>query len=100
MVNSTHDGNLDALLKTMGKGLLVTELMGSSVNTLTGDYSRGAFGFWVEAGEIQYPVQEITIASNLKDMFMGIESIAGDVDERKNIQTGSVLIDTMTVAGM
>jgi len=94
-----QEENLKALLKRMGKGLLVTSLMGSSVNITTGDYSRGAEGFWVENGEIQYPVQEVTIASNLKDMFMNIEAIAKDVNLQRNIKTGSVLVAEMTLAG-
>ena len=93
------DQDLDQLLQTMGTGLLVTELIGMGVNIVTGDYSRGAAGFWVEAGEIQYPVEEITIAGNLKDMFNGIQAIGADVDTRSNIHTGSVLIDNMTIAG-
>jgi PmbA protein len=88
-----------ACLEVMDKGLLVTELMGQGVSTVTGDYSRGAAGFWVENGEIQYPVEEITIASNLKQMFAGILEIGSDVDTRGNIQCGSILIDSMTVAG-
>ena len=88
-----------ALLKKMGSGVLVTSLMGSSVSILTGDYSRGATGFWVENGEIQYPVNEFTIASNLKEMFKNIQAIAGDVDTRKNIKTGSILISDMMIAG-
>jgi len=91
--------DLDELLATMGTGLYVTELMGMGVNTVTGDYSRGAAGFWVEAGTLQYPVEEITIAGNLRDMFSGIQAIGADQDRRGNIRTGSVLIDTMTVAG-
>jgi len=86
-------------LKTMHKGLLVTELMGHGVNNVTGDYSRGAAGFWVENGEIQYPVEEITIAANLRDMFMGIAEIGTDVDRRSNIFSGSILIENMTIAG-
>ncbi|MGB6977385.1 MAG: metallopeptidase TldD-related protein, partial [Gammaproteobacteria bacterium] len=92
-----HD--LASLLKLMDKGLLVTELIGQGINLMTGDYSRGAFGFWVEHGQIQYPVQEITIAGNLADMFQQISAIGCDVDHRGNIQTGSVLIENMTVAG-
>lgn len=88
-----------ALLKKMDRGVLVTSLMGSSVSILTGDYSRGASGFWVENGEIQYPVNEFTIASNLKDMMMNIQSIASDIDDRKNIKIGSVLVSDMMVAG-
>ena len=87
------------LLKDMGKGLLVTELIGHGVNTVTGDYSRGASGFWVENGEIQYPVEEITVAGNLEDMFMNIAAIGNDVDVRGNIQCGSILVENMTVAG-
>lgn len=87
------------LLREMDTGLLVSELMGMGVNTVSGDYSRGAAGFWVEHGEIQYPVGEITIAGNLRDMFMGMLEVGSDVDERTNIRTGSVLIDRMTVAG-
>ena len=93
------DKTFSDLLKEMGRGLLVTELMGQGVSILTGNYSRGAFGFWVDKGEIQYPVHEITIASNLKDIFKGIIGIANDVDYRKNIKSGSLLIDQMTVAG-
>lgn len=73
--------------------------MGQGVNTVTGDYSRGAAGFWVENGEIQYPVSEITIAGNLQDMFKSIQAIGGDVEPRGSVQTGSVLIDAMQVAG-
>lgn len=91
--------SLDALLKKMDKGLLVTELMGQGVNRVTGHYSRGATGFWIENGEIQFPVEEITIAGNLKDMFKGITDIGKDVDLRRNIRTGSILIDNMTIAG-
>lgn len=89
----------NALLKKMDKGVLVTSLMGSSISILTGDYSRGAAGFWVENGEIQYPVHEFTIASNLKDMFNNIQIIGKDVDARKNIKTGSILLTDMTIAG-
>ena len=98
LVKPTHD-DLTSLLANMGTGLLVTELMGQGVNTVTGDYSRGAAGFWVENGEIQYPVSEITIAGNLKDMFMGIEGIAGDIEQRGAVQTGSVLVNNMQVGG-
>ena len=87
------------LAADMGTGLLVTELMGMGVNTVTGDYSRGAAGFWVDGGEALYPVQEITIAGNLADMFKGISAVGSDVDTRGNVRTGSVLIDAMTVAG-
>ncbi|HSS47296.1 MAG TPA: metallopeptidase TldD-related protein, partial [Burkholderiales bacterium] len=91
--------DLNGLLKKMGKGLLVTELLGHGVNMVTGDYSTGAAGFWVEHGEIQYPVQEITIAGNLKDMFRGIVAVGGDMLVRGSRQCGSILIDNMTVAG-
>lgn len=98
LVEQTH-ADLKALLKIMGTGLLVTELMGQGVNTVTGDYSRGAAGFWVENGEIQYPVSEITIAGNLKDMFKAVVGLGGDIERRGGIQTGSVLIEQMQVAG-
>lgn len=91
--------DLNSLLKKMGRGLLVTELIGFGINGVTGDYSRGAAGFWVEGGELAYPVEEITIASNLKDMYRGLVGIGNDVDFRHNICTGSLLIDRMTVAG-
>jgi len=87
------------LMQQMGTGLLVTEVMGQGVSIVTGDYSRGAGGFWVENGEIQYPVDEVTIAGHLKDMFLSIEAIGTDVDTRSNIQTGSMLMGKMTVAG-
>jgi PmbA protein len=88
-----------ALVRRMGRGLVVTELMGQGVSLITGDYSRGASGFWVENGEIAHPVEEITIASNLRDMFERIETIGSDVDKRSHILTGSMLIGRMTVAG-
>ena len=88
-----------ALLKKMGRGLLVTELMGQGVNPVTGDYSRGAAGFWVENGAIAYPVQEITIAGNLKTMFKNIVAIGNDVSRRSSRQCGSVLVEGMTLAG-
>ena len=88
-----------ALLKKMGRGLLVTELMGQGVNAVTGDYSRGAAGFWVEDGAIAYPVQEITIAGNLKTMFKNIVAIGNDVSHRSSRQCGSVLVEGMTLAG-
>jgi len=91
--------DLDGLLREMDTGLLVTDLIGFGVNIVTGDYSRGAVGFWVEGGEIQYPVDEITVAGNLKDMFMGIVAVGNDIDMRGNTRTGSVLIDHMMVAG-
>ena len=86
-------------LKAMDRGLLVTELMGQGVNTVTGDYSRGAAGFWVENGELAYPVEEITIAGNLKDMYQGIVEIGSDQDRRGSIHCGAILIDSMTIAG-
>ncbi len=89
----------DECVKAMHQGLLVTELMGHGVNTVTGDYSRGAAGFWVENGEVQFPVEEITIAANLKDMFAGIVEIGKDLDMRGNIRTGSILLENMTIAG-
>ncbi len=93
------DQDLAALLKQMGRGLLVTEMLGHGVNYVTGDYSRGAAGFWVENGEIQYPVEEITIAGNLRQMFLGIQSIGNDTLARGARRCGSILIDRMTVAG-
>ncbi|ALO40813.1 metalloprotease PmbA [Pseudoalteromonas phenolica] len=98
LVQQTHD-DLKAVLSEMGTGLLVTELMGQGVNTVTGDYSRGAAGFWVEQGEIQYPVSEITIAGNLKEMFMNVQAIGGDIEARGSVQTGSILIESMQIAG-
>lgn len=89
----------EALIRQMGRGLLLTELMGQGVNGVTGDYSRGAAGFWVEGGEIQYPVHEITIAGNLKDMYAGIVAVGDDVDRRGSIHSGSLLLEQMTVAG-
>jgi len=97
-LQSTGKSFLDCV-KTMHQGLLVTELMGHGVNTVTGDYSRGAAGFWVDNGEIQFPVEEITIAANLRDMFQGIVEIGNDLDMRGNIRTGSILLDNMTIAG-
>lgn len=88
-----------ALLKEMGTGLVVTELMGQGVSSVTGDYSRGAAGFWVENGVIQYPVSEITIAGNLKQMWANIVTIGNDIETRSNIQCGSVLLSEMHVAG-
>ncbi len=99
LIVGTGTLGFDALLKQMDTGLLVTHLMGHGINLVTGDYSRGASGFWVEGGEIQYPVEEITIASNLAQMFLGISAIGNDVDPRGNIRCGSLLVDKMTVAG-
>ena len=94
-------GSLDlaGLLARMDRGLLITELMGMGINIVTGDYSRGAAGFWVEGGEMRYPVHEITVAGNLRDMFMGLVEVGTDVDMRGNVRTGSILIEDMTIAG-
>lgn len=100
--NLTIDtGALDfqGMLKQLDTGLLVTELMGQGVNILTGDYSRGAAGFWVENGQIQYPVEEITIAGNLKDMLRNIVAVGNDIDYRGNVRTGSILVERMSIAG-
>jgi PmbA protein len=98
VVGNTGESFAD-LLAAMGTGFLVTELMGSGVNPVTGDYSRGATGFWVEQGEIRFPVNEVTIAGNLKDMFRGIRAIGSDCDVRGGIRTGSILVGEMTIAG-
>lgn len=90
---------LEGLLRGMGRGLLVTELMGQGVNTVTGDYSRGAAGFWVEGGQIMHPVDELTIAGNLRAMFDAVEAVGNDIDLRSHIRTGSILLGRMTVAG-
>lgn len=92
-----HD--LEALVRLMDRGLLVTELMGQGVNPVTGDYSRGAAGFWVEGGEIRFPVEEVTIAGNLLDMFGGIRAVGRDVLPRGSKHTGSILLERMTIAG-
>jgi len=91
--------SFEQLLRKLGSGLLVTELMGMGVNQVTGDYSRGAAGFWVEGGEITYPVQEITIAGNLREMFTGIVAVGSDIIVRGSRQCGSILLDSMTIAG-
>jgi PmbA protein len=96
---SSPDNGFEQMLRQMGEGLLVTELMGPGVNGVTGDYSRGASGFWIEGGAIAFPVHEVTIASNLRDMFRGILAVGTDVDAHGAIRTGSVLIDAMTIAG-
>ncbi len=90
---------VDALIAEMGRGLLVTEVMGQGVNLVTGDYSRGAAGFWIEDGAIAWPVEEITIAGDLRSMFSGLRGAGNDVDPRRSIQTGSLLVDRMMVAG-
>lgn len=99
LVSTNMSGGLSTLLKEMGTGLLVTDLMGQGVNLVTGDYSRGVSGFWVENGEIQYPVAEITIAGNLRDMFKNIVAISDDIEQRSNIQTGSILLSSMQISG-
>lgn len=99
LIVDTSEQNLQDLIKQMDTGLLITDMIGFGVNQVTGDYSRGASGFWVEGGELQYPVEEITVAGNLTDMFQQIIAVAEDVDPRRNIQTGSVLIENMTIAG-
>jgi len=91
--------NFQQLLKKMQTGLFVTEVMGQGVNLVTGDYSRGASGFWVENGEIQFPVEEITIAGNLKNMMHDIAAVGNDIDTRLSTRTGSVLLSNMTIAG-
>ena len=91
--------SFEVLLAEMDTGLLVTDLMGMGINIVTGDYSRGAAGFWVEGGKIAYPVEEITIAGNLADMFLGIREVGADVDARGAIRTGSLLVEQMTIAG-
>lgn len=99
LVKPNLTGGLTALLRQMSTGLLVTDVMGQGVNIVTGDYSRGAAGFWVENGEIQYPVAEITIAGQLQDMLKNIVAVADDVEHRSNIQTGSILLDRMKISG-
>ena len=91
--------DLVGLAALMGRGLLVTEVLGQGVNYVTGDYSRGASGYWVENGEIRHPVQEITIAGNLKDMLRGIVAVGNDVLVRGSKQVGSILLERMTIAG-
>ena len=100
--HADHSGapaNLQQMIRDMQRGLVVSELIGFGVNIVTGDYSRGAFGFWVENGEIQYPVQEFTIAGNLKEIFKAVVAVGSDMDTRKNIRAGSILIENLTVAG-
>jgi PmbA protein len=99
IVAPTLTGGVAALLSRLGTGLLLTELMGQGVNTVTGDYSRGAAGFWVENGEIQYPVAEVTIAGNLRSMFLGIAAVGDDIDIRGGVRVGSILVQEMTIAG-
>jgi PmbA protein len=99
LILKSGEQDFEALLRTMGTGLLVTELLGHGINLVTGDYSRGAAGFWVENGQIQYPVEEITIAGNLKDMFREVVAVGNDVLVQGSKQTGSILIERMTIAG-
>ncbi|STY63024.1 metalloprotease PmbA [Mannheimia haemolytica] len=99
LVKPNRTGGLSSLLKEMGTGLLVTEMLGSAINSVTGEYSRGAAGFWVENGEIQYPVAEITIAGQLQEMYKNIVAVGDDIEHRSNIQTGSILLEKMTVSG-
>jgi PmbA protein len=99
LVTPTFDGGFAALLARLGTGLVVTELMGQGVNTVTGDYSRGAAGFWVENGRLQYPVAEVTIAGNLTAMLKGIVAVGNDIDARGGVRVGSVLLEEMTIAG-
>src|SRR6185503_10588229 len=91
--------DFDGMLQLMDRGLLVTDMMGQGVNPVTGDYSRGASGFWVEGGEIRHPVEEVTIAGNLLDMFAGIRAVGRDVLTRGSRQCGSILVERMTIAG-
>jgi PmbA protein len=99
LVVSSGNDDLAGLMRRMGRGLFVTEQLGRGVNPVTGDYSRGAAGFWVDNGVIAYPVEEITIAGNLRDMFRGIVAIGNDVDRRGSTHVGSLLVDRMTIAG-
>ena len=99
LVVKTGEDDFEAMLRKLGTGLLVTEVMGQGVSIVTGDYSRGASGFWVENGAIAYPVEGITIASNLSEMFRGIAAIGADVDPRSHVLTGSILVERMTIAG-
>lgn len=99
LVIEPGQNNLEKMIKELNTGLLITDMIGFGVNQVTGDYSRGASGFWVENGEIAYPVEEITVAGNLIDMYKKIVSIGNDIDPRGNVLTGSVMIDAMTVAG-
>jgi PmbA protein len=99
LVNSGQSGSFEELLRRMGSGFFVTELMGEGVNGVTGDYSRGASGFWVENGAIAYPVHEVTIASNVRDMLKSIVAVGTDVDSQGAIRTGSILLEAMTIAG-
>jgi PmbA protein len=99
LVVESEGPDFAGMLETMGRGLLVTELLGQGVNMVTGDYSRGAAGYWVENGQIAYPVEEITIAGNLRDMFKQIAAIGSDVIVRSGRSCGSILVENMTIAG-
>jgi PmbA protein len=99
LVQSGESGSFQELLARMGSGLYVTELMGQGINGVTGDYSRGASGFWVEQGQLAYPVHELTIAGNLREMLRQVVAVGTDVDRRGAIQTGSLLLESMTIAG-
>jgi PmbA protein len=98
-INPNYSGGFKELIKDMGTGLIVTDLMGHGINMTTGDYSRGASGFWVECGEIKYPVSGITIAGNLKHMLANVVHVGDDIDPRSNIKVGATLISEMTIAG-
>ena len=97
--SSSAAPDFDTLLRQLNTGLLVTELMGQGVNGVTGDYSRGASGYWVESGVLAHPVHEITIAGNLRDMYRNIVALGSDIDTRGGLRTGSVLLEGMTIAG-
>jgi PmbA protein len=99
LIVSSGEEDFRGLLRLMGRGLLVTELLGQGINLVTGDYSRGAAGYWVEGGEIRFPVEEITIAGNLRDMFKGIAAVGSDVVVRNARACGSILVENMTIAG-
>ena len=99
LVLKSNGPDFEGMLRKMGRGLLVTELLGQGINLLTGDYSRGAAGYWVDGGEIQFPVEEITIAGNLREIFKGIVCVGSDVLTRSARESGSILIDRMTIAG-
>jgi len=96
---AANAGGFDELVRGLSRGLVVTELMGQGVNAVTGDYSRGAAGFWVENGQMAYPVDGVTVAGNLRNMFASIEAVGSDVDVRSHVRTGSILVGRMTVAG-
>jgi PmbA protein len=96
---SHQDESFEALLKKMDRGVVVTEFLGQGVNLVTGDYSRGACGFWVEHGKIQYALEEMTVAGNLKDMFKRIVAVGSDVETRSSLHCGSILIEEISIAG-